>query len=40
MAVVASDGMDVEPVEVDRFIMGVAETYDVIVTILRRQHLL
>jgi CopA family copper-resistance protein len=33
MAVVASDGMDVEPVEVDRFIMGVAETYDVIVTI-------
>ena len=33
MTVVASDGMDVEPVEVDRFIMGVAETYDVIVTI-------
>ncbi|MBL8001923.1 MAG: multicopper oxidase domain-containing protein, partial [Flavobacteriales bacterium] len=29
----ASDGMDVEPVEVDRFIMGVAETYDIIVTI-------
>jgi CopA family copper-resistance protein len=33
MTVVASDGIDVEPVEVDRFIMGVAETYDVIVTI-------
>ena len=33
MTVVASDGMEVEPVEVDRFIMGVAETYDVIVTI-------
>ncbi len=33
MTVVASDGMDVEPVEVDRFIMGIAETYDVIVTI-------
>ena len=32
MTVVASDGMDVEPVEVDRFIMGVAETYDIIVT--------
>jgi len=33
MTVVASDGADVEPVEVDRLIMGVAETYDVIVTI-------
>ena len=33
MTVVASDGIDVEPVEVDRFIMGVAETYDIIVTI-------
>lgn len=33
MTVVASDGADVEPVEVDRFIMGVAETYDIIVTI-------
>lgn len=33
MSVVASDGMDVEPVDVDRMIMGVAETYDVIVTI-------
>lgn len=33
MTVVASDGMDVEPVEVDRFIMGVAETYDIIVTL-------
>ncbi|HRH68221.1 MAG TPA: multicopper oxidase domain-containing protein [Flavobacteriales bacterium] len=33
MLVVASDGIDVEPVEVDRFIMGVAETYDIIVTL-------
>jgi FtsP/CotA-like multicopper oxidase with cupredoxin domain len=33
MTVVASDGMKVEPVEVDRFIMGVAETYDIIVTL-------
>ncbi|RYZ47858.1 MAG: copper oxidase, partial [Sphingobacteriales bacterium] len=33
MTIVASDGADVEPVEVDRLIIGVAETYDVIVTI-------
>ncbi len=33
MTVVASDGIDVEPVEVDRFIMGIAETYDIMVTI-------
>ena len=33
MQVVATDGADVEPVSVDRFIMGVAETYDVIVTL-------
>ncbi|BAV04479.1 multicopper oxidase [Filimonas lacunae] len=33
MEVVASDGEDVEPVKVDRMIMGVAETYDIIVTI-------
>ena len=33
ITVVASDGNDVEPVEVDRLIMGVSETYDVIVTI-------
>ena len=33
MSVVASDGMDVVPVEVDRFIIAVAETYDVILTI-------
>ena len=33
MAVVASDGSEVEPVNVDRFIIGVSETYDVIVTI-------
>jgi CopA family copper-resistance protein len=33
MMVVATDGNDVEPVEVDRLIVAVSETYDVIVTI-------
>jgi CopA family copper-resistance protein len=33
MSVVANDGNDVEPVEVDRLIVGVSETYDVVVTI-------
>lgn len=33
MTVVASDGIDVAPVEVDRMIIAVAETYDVVVTI-------
>lgn len=33
ITVVANDGEDVEPVEVDRLIIAVAETYDVIVTI-------
>jgi len=33
ITVVASDGNDVEPVEVNRLIIAVAETYDVIVTI-------
>ncbi len=33
MTVVASDGLDVEPVEVDRLIIAVSETYDVIVSI-------
>ncbi|MFA7473327.1 MAG: copper oxidase, partial [Spirosomataceae bacterium] len=33
ITVVASDGNDVEPVEVDRLIVGVSETYDIIVTI-------
>ena len=33
ITVVASDGNDVEPVEVDRLIIGVSETYDVVVTI-------
>lgn len=31
--VVANDGEDVQPVEADRMIVGVAETYDVVVTI-------
>ena len=33
ITVLASDGNDVSPVEVDRLIIGVAETYDVMVTI-------
>ncbi|MFV5700619.1 multicopper oxidase domain-containing protein [Flavobacterium sp. XS2P12] len=33
ITVVASDGNDVEPVEVDRLIVAVSETYDVVVTI-------
>ncbi|HLP12365.1 MAG TPA: multicopper oxidase domain-containing protein [Flavobacteriales bacterium] len=33
LSVVASDGEDVVPVEVDRMIIAVAETYDVVVTI-------
>lgn len=33
MSVVASDGSDVSPVNVDRMIIGVAETYDVILTV-------
>jgi FtsP/CotA-like multicopper oxidase with cupredoxin domain len=33
MKVVANDGEDVQPVEVDRMIVGVAETYDVLITI-------
>ena len=33
MTVIANDGNDVVPVEVNRLIIGVAETYDVVVTI-------
>jgi CopA family copper-resistance protein len=33
MTVVANDGNDVEPIEVDRLIVAVSETYDVVVTI-------
>jgi CopA family copper-resistance protein len=33
MTVVANDGNDVEPLEVDRLIVAVSETYDIIVTI-------
>ncbi len=33
MTVIANDGEDVEPIEVDRLIVAVAETYDIIVTI-------
>jgi CopA family copper-resistance protein len=31
MTVVAADGIDVEPVEIKRFLIGVAETYDVLI---------
>ncbi|MDP8236777.1 MAG: multicopper oxidase domain-containing protein [Candidatus Erginobacter occultus] len=33
MTVIGSDGMRVEPVELDRFLIGVAETYDILVTV-------
>lgn len=33
MTVVANDGNDVEPIEVDRLIIGVSETYDIVVTL-------
>lgn len=33
MAVVGNDGIDVEPIEVDRMMIAVAETYDVVVTL-------
>lgn len=33
MSVIANDGMDVEPVDADRFIIAVAETYDIEVVI-------
>lgn len=33
LSVIANDGKDVEPVEVDRLIVGTAETYDAVVTI-------
>ncbi len=33
ITVVASDGNDVEPIEVDRLIIAVSETYDVVVTV-------
>lgn len=33
MTIIANDGNDVVPVEADRLIIGVAETYDVVVTI-------
>ncbi|MBS1935105.1 MAG: multicopper oxidase domain-containing protein, partial [Bacteroidetes bacterium] len=33
ITVVATDGNDVEPVEADRLLIGVSETYDVIVTV-------
>jgi FtsP/CotA-like multicopper oxidase with cupredoxin domain len=39
ITVVASDGNDVEPVEVDRLLVAVSETYDVVVTIPAKNRL-
>jgi CopA family copper-resistance protein len=33
MQIIAADGQDVQPVNVDRMLIGIAETYDVIITI-------
>jgi CopA family copper-resistance protein len=33
MTVVAADGLEVQPVKVDKLLLGVAETYDVLITI-------
>ncbi len=33
MTIIAADGQDVEPVDVERVLIGVAETYDVLVTV-------
>jgi FtsP/CotA-like multicopper oxidase with cupredoxin domain len=33
MKVISADGVDVQPVDMDRFLIAVAETYDVIITI-------
>ncbi|AMN67010.1 copper resistance system multicopper oxidase [Psychrobacter sp. P11G5] len=38
MKVVATDGIDVSPVDIDDFRIGVAETYDVIVTPIKDAH--
>lgn len=37
-SVVGNDGNDVEPVEVDRFIIGVSETYDIVVSIPKDKY--
>lgn len=36
LTIVAADGMDVVPIKVDRLLIGMAETYDVIVTIPKK----
>jgi FtsP/CotA-like multicopper oxidase with cupredoxin domain len=33
MQIISADGLDVEPVEEKRFLIGVAETYDVLVKV-------
>ena len=37
ITVVANDGNDIVPVEVDRFIIGVAETYDIVISLPKDQ---
>ncbi len=38
ITIVGNDGNDVDPVEVDRFIIGVSETYDIIVTLSKDEN--
>ncbi|MEZ5275546.1 MAG: multicopper oxidase domain-containing protein [Opitutaceae bacterium] len=33
MTIIAADGQDVEPIQIERLLIGVAETYDVLVTV-------
>lgn len=33
MTVIAADGLEIQPVKVDKILIGVAETYDVLITI-------
>ncbi len=33
MQIIAADGQDVQPVQIDRFLIGIAETYDVLLTV-------
>ncbi|WP_437918880.1 multicopper oxidase family protein [Sphingobacterium sp. LRF_L2] len=38
ISVVASDGNDIEPIEVDRLLIAVSETYDLVVTVPENGH--
>ena len=35
LRIIAADGQDVEPVQINRFLIGVAETYDILITVPR-----